>query len=336
MSDDEIGVIEKEISVVTVRFISQINRRNVRIIFCLFLVSYALPDLCDNATWHENATTFANQSIVGWNCRGLFIDRYDHIYAADHTNNRILVWQQGQRDPILSLQVKLYLYTTLFVDSSGDIYFENGDEQGRIDAWSISSNSTVSMTNFSDHCFGLFLDMNNSLYCCSRNGHRVEKVSLKSLNKTPITVAGIGSAGSGIDQLSYPYGIFVDAQFNLYVADAGNSRIQLVRQGQLNAITVAGNGVPGFLQLRYPTDVTVDLNGHIYIADNQHDRVILVNGNVSRCISGCTGKAGSAANELKIPYSLRLDSEGHLYVADEHNHRIQKFHLLNTGCGMYN
>ena len=166
-----------------------------------------------------------------------------------------------------------------------------------------------------------------------RDAHRVEKISLDSLNETPITVAGTGGRGSAQNQLNDSWGIFVDTQFNLYVADAENNRVQLFRPGQLNGITVAGRGVPGCVELLYPIDVVLDMNGYLYIADNKHNRVVRVMGDEYLCIAGCSGKTGSAANELHLAYAVRLDSQGHLYVADEFNRRIQRFDLINNGCG---
>ena len=145
--------------------------------------------------------------------------------------------------------------------------------------------------------------------------------------------AGTGGRGIAQNELNEPWGIFVDTEFNLYVADAANNRVQLFRPGQLNGITVAGAGVPNGLQLKFPTDVVVDMNGFLFVADNQHNRVIRVKGNEYACIAGCSGTNGSAANELHKAYAVRLDSHGHLYVADEANDRIQKFNLFSSGCG---
>jgi sugar lactone lactonase YvrE len=150
-----------------------------------------------------------------------------------------------------------------------------------------------------------------------------------------ITEAGTGSWESQSNELSKPWGIFVDIDFNLYVADTGNNRIQRFQQGQLNGTTVAGNRIPNNLTLNHPTDVIVDADGFLYIADNDNHRIIRAGPNEFQCIAGCTGKNGSASNELKKAYALRFDSDGNLYVADEFNDRIQKFSLATNSCGKY-
>ena len=133
--------------------------------------------------------------------------------------------------------------------------------------------------------------------------------------------------GNGSNQLDQPWGIFVDTNFDLYVADAINHRIQRFSRGEANGTTVAGQGIPNGLLLRFPTDVILDGNNQIYIADNQHNRIVRVRSTDYECLVGCSGSPGPRADQLASPYSLRFDSDGNLFVADEWNHRIQKFFL---------
>ena len=55
--------------------------------------------------------------------------------------------------------------------------------------------------------------------------HRIDKKWSNSTTTT--TVAGTGVEGSSLDMLSYPWGIYVDINLDLYVADSVNCRIQL-------------------------------------------------------------------------------------------------------------
>ncbi len=234
-----------------------------------------------------------------------------------------------------TLSANLYQYTTLFVTINGDIYFENGSEEGRIDQWAMNSNNNTVVTKFSSYCYGLFVDTNNTLYCSSRCANRVVKQSLDDKSAMNITVAGTGSSGKASNELSQPWGIYVDINFDLYVADADNHRIQLFQPGQLNGTTIAGNGIPQNLMLDFPTDVVLDADGYLYIADNRHGRVIRSKSGEWQCVIGCSGRGGSAPNKLYTAYSIHFDSYGNIYVADEHNNRIQKFLLKTNSCGKY-
>jgi sugar lactone lactonase YvrE len=224
----------------------------------------------------------------------------------------------------------VYTYTSLFVTINGNIYFENGNKTGQVDKWTTDSTSSVIVTKFTQNCRGLFIDMNDNVYCTIYSEHRVNKISIDSSTTNATVVEGTGNKGNAANELSDPWGIFVDTNFNLYVADSANNRIQLFRPGEFNGVTVAGN-----LVLILPTDVVLDADGYLYIADNENHRIIRSGRDAYQCIVGCTGTSRSGANELNKPYALRFDSYGNLYVADEFNGRIQKFSLATNSCGKF-
>ncbi|UJR19602.1 hypothetical protein I4U23_022736 [Adineta vaga] len=300
--------------------------------FLNYPIPYNQPKLPENGTWDRCAITFADQNIVGQNPHGIFIDSNDTIYISHYFRKQILIWSKDTIDPQRRLYVALSVYTSLFVTLNGDIYFENGIEKGRIEKFKSNSASSEFLVKLSESCYDLFIDIRNDLYCSIYRENRVVKVFLGNNSNTTITIAGTDSAGSESYQLAEPWGIFVDINFNLYVADFQNHRIQLFRRGKSNGITVAGNMIPNGLTLKYPTDVILDANNFVYIADNENHRIIRVGKNEFHCIVGCTEKWGSASNELYKSYALRFDSVGNLYVVDEFNHRIQKFDVSTHSC----
>jgi len=104
-----------------------------------------------------------------------------------------------------------------------------------------------------------------------------------------ITVAGNGIAGYSGDggiasaaQLNGPVSIALDANGNLFIADAGNNAIREVQKTTGNIITVAGNGTAGYsgdgglatsAQLNSPGGLAVDANGDLFIADTGNDGI---------------------------------------------------------------
>jgi hypothetical protein len=301
----------------------------------ILALSFNQPKIESNATWCENGITFVDNNTLGGPARGFFINNDDTIFIAAHQKSQILIWSKGSVAPVRSISVNLHEYPALFVTINSDIYFENGNEKGRIEEWSMTSNKTTSVMKFSDQCFGLFVDVNNTLYCSLRLKNQVVKISLNKTSVTEITIAGTDLAGAASNQLSWPWGIFVDTDFDLYVADAGNHRIQLFRSGQLNGETVAGKGIPQNLTLNFPTHVVLDADGYLYISDAHNDRIIRSGHGEWQCIIGCSGNRGPASNQLHDAYSLRFDTRGNLYIADEFNNRIQKFTLATNSCGKY-
>ncbi|CAF3437156.1 unnamed protein product [Rotaria sp. Silwood1] len=70
-------------------------------------------------------------------------------------------------------------------------------------------------------CADIFVDRQGAIYCCDSNAQRVIKITPNNAYAT--VVAGVtNTSGSQLNQLSDPRGIFVDANYTLYVADVGN------------------------------------------------------------------------------------------------------------------
>jgi hypothetical protein len=107
--------------------------------------------------------------------------------------------------------------------------------------------------NVSDHCLSLFVDIENNLYYIIEYNHQVFQMSLDNNIGESIIIAGNVSSGSLANELSYPHGIFVNINLDLYVADSNNNRIQLFQKGQLNGIIIIQNQ-----SLNYPTSVVLD------------------------------------------------------------------------------
>ena len=265
----------------------------------------------------------------------LIIDMNNTIYIVDRNNNRMLMWFDGN---VSSLQTRSIINTyspnSFFVTSEGDIYVDNGYSNGRIDKWSMNAtNSSIAMY-ITRSCNALFVDLNNTLYCSASDFHQVVVKSLDDISTTPRIIAGTGCPGSTSNMLVCPQGIFVDINFNLYVADGGNNRIQLFLPGQLNATTVVGIGAPGTITLAWPTDVILDADGYLFIVDRYNWRIVGSGPTGFRCVAGCSGTSGSASDKLYYPQTMAFDSHGNIFVVDSANNRVQKFLLNADSCGM--
>ena len=225
---------------------------------------------------------------------------------------------------------------SLFVTISGDIYVNNDTSSGQINKFTLNSTIGVPTMYTCGWCYDIFVDLDNTLYCSMEMLHQVVAKSLKSNSNALTIVAGTGTVGSTSNELDHPTGIFVDRNFDLYVADDRNHRIQLFRSGQLNGITVAGTGSLNVtIALSYPTGVVLNGDGYLFIADNGNSRIVGSGPNGFRCVVGCNNSRGSASNQLDSPDSLSFDSYGNIFVADFWNNRIQKFILMTNSCSKY-
>jgi sugar lactone lactonase YvrE len=188
------------------------------------------------------------------------------------------------------------------------------------------------------------------VYVADTFNNRIRKIAS---NGTITTVAGTGSwnySGDGgpatSAALAYPYGIDVDANGNVYIADFSNNRIRKI--GTKGVITtVAGNGQWGYggdngpatsAKLANPADVVVGGDGSLYIADYQNQRIRRVNPSgiittyAGTGISGFLGDDGPAtAARLFRPLQVALDGTGNLFIADSVNNRVRR---VDAGSGI--
>jgi hypothetical protein len=223
----------------------------------------------------------------------------------------------------------------LFVTTAGDIYVDSDNPTGRVDKWTVNATIGFPSMYTCKKCWDLFVDINNTLYCVMKDYHQVITKSLNSNSNALTIVAGNGTLGSTSYMLYYPKGIFVDVNFDLYVADYSNNRIQLFQPGELSATTVAGNeSLNTTIALYHPCGIVLDGDGYLFIADTYNNRIIGSGPNGFRCLVGCSG-SGSHSNQFSDPQSLSFDSYGNMFVADWSNNRIQKFMLLTNSCGKY-
>lgn len=146
---------------------------------------------------------------------------------------------------------------------------------------------------------GLAIDGGGNIFIADALNHRVRRVDAAS--KVITTWAGSGPAGAGqgdfggdnelatAARLSVPLGLAFDAAGNLFIADAGNSRIRRVNGTTLIITTVAGTGTNGFsgdgglaVEARFnvPSGVAVDASGNLYVADTPNRRIRIVRGPV--------------------------------------------------------
>ena len=176
-------------------------------------------------------------------------------------------------------------------------------------------------------------------------------VTLRTGAQTIATVAGTGTYGYSGDngpaaaaQIDTAYGVAVDAQGNVFIADTRNHRVRKIGNGSI--ITVAGNGQEGFsgdggpgtaAQLSFPRAVAVDWQGNLYISDSGNSRIRkLSSGGTITTIAGSAtagfaGDGGPAASaQLSYPRGLAIDASGNIYVADSWNFRVRRITPAGT------
>jgi hypothetical protein len=288
------------------------------------------------ATWNPNAITLRGNIASSSRLTSIFVNLNDTIYVTDSQTTEILVWLNDDVSPTSIILENFWGPNSIFVTINGDIYVDDGDGRHNVFKWTSNTKPFIPAMSVTSSCHGLFVDINNTIYCSMYCEHRVVKQWLCSNATNPTTIAGTGVSDDTSKTLSNPRGIFVDINLDLYVADSGNNRIQLFRSGELNGTTVAGGSSSATtITLVEPTGVVLDADKYLFIVDYGNNRIVGSGSEGFRCIAGCSKSAGSKSNELNQPWSLSFDSHGNIFVTDWWNGRIQKFLLSTNSCSKY-
>ena len=146
----------------------------------------------------------------------------------------------------------------------------------------------------------------------------------------------VKSFGAGL--ITWPHGMHVDADDNVWIADAvgyapvpegvGHTVMKFSPDGEL-LMTLGKTGVSGVGPdvFNKPSDILVALNGDIFVADG-HDaggNNRIVKFSADGTYLGEWGTTGNGDGQFRDPHALAMDSQGRLFVADRTNRRIQIF-----------
>lgn len=198
--------------------------------------------------------------------------------------------------------------------------------------------------------YDVALDSTGNLYIADFGNHRIRKVDPHGRIST---AAGTGVAGYGGDggpaveaRLNGPYGVFVDADDNLLIADSLNHVVRKVGpDGKIT--TIAGTGERGYsgdgrpalaATFNSPESLFVDPLGRLYIGDehNHSIRVIDTDGRISTLVGN--GRPGDSVDgtvcdraQLNDPEDIWVGHHGTILIADGANRRVR---VILPGCVM--
>lgn len=195
-----------------------------------------------------------------------------------------------------------------------------------------------------DNPFDVAFDKAGHLYLSDTNNHVVRRVD--RMIGTITTVAGTGNKGFGTGratqaELNEPYGIELDADFNLFIVDRLNYRVCRVDGNSGELKTLAGTGKSGYsgdggpadrALLAEPNGICLDGKGTLYIADvkGQRVRAVDLKTGLIRTAVG-TGKKANEGDggpvekaSLNGPRAVAVDAQGRLYIVEREGHGVRR------------
>lgn len=249
------------------------------------------------------------------------------MYIADSGNHRIVRVHLGSTTDICTIgsgpgsdlnqlneaQDVMATNTSLYVLDTNNCRVQKLSLDG-------SDSTTVVSYDPSYVSYFLYVDDSGNIYLSVESKHKVLFFSSNASNSK--IVAGNGTQGSTHTQLNSPFGVFVNRNGTIYIADHDNGRVMKWIKNGSSGIPVTDTTT----RLSRPRGIVVDTNEYMYIVDGGNNQIIRVapDSMLGTCIASCRG---SSSRFLAYSRSLAFDSHGSLYVTDRDGHTVRKFQI---------
>ena len=213
--------------------------------------------------------------------------------------------------------------------------------------------------------YGVFVDGSGNIFVADTANSVIREVVAATGNIQTVagnyTSAFAGDGGLATSASLYnPYGVLLDGNGNIYIADTENSAIRVVNT-RAAAIKIAGvtiqpgdietvagtggtacadsnegcgdGGAATSAELKFPGGIALDSTGDIYVADSDNNAIREVNATtgIIQTVAGTLGQRGYSGDngaptsaQLNTPANVVLDSSGNLFIADSQNSVIRE------------
>jgi len=225
---------------------------------------------------------------------GICLDSNENIYISDTGNHRIQFWMKGATNGtrvagtgtsgpannelhspygVIKDSTMNKLYIADFENHRVMSYASNAST-GFIEAGGLGAGFDSTHLRYP---LGIHLDLwTNSLLIANFGANNIVRWPLGATNWTLAAGNLTGASGSSSSTLNLCTGVTLDPMGNIYVADAGNHRIQFFLENQTEGRTIAGvTGTISNASIHLTTPYTVRLDSqlHLYVVDSGNNRV---------------------------------------------------------------
>ena len=209
-------------------------------------------------------------------------------------------------------------------------------------------------------CGGLFLfgksskafaegkeSVSGTLYnLCAGPNDRVYVSAMRSTGASAIDVFAKGddgklervnehvSTGTGPLEFNYPQGLAFNDKDELFVVDANNGRIQVLKRQEDDSfafLRFIGELGPKPGQFHTPKGLAC-FNSQLYVADTRNHRVQILE-QVTGQVVEVIGEHGEERGQFRRPADVAIGADGTIFVADSGNSRVQVISNWRKGSG---
>jgi sugar lactone lactonase YvrE len=187
---------------------------------------------------------------------------------------------------------------------------------------------------------GVAVDLvSGMIYVADKDNHVIRRVTPDGVVTTIAGQAGVSGAADEVGaaaKFSFPRGLVVGPNGDLYVADYANQTIRKVTPSGVvttfagaNLVIGSADGPALTARFNRPSDITYDAGiNTFYVADtgNHRIRAIGADGTVTTVAGSVAGyqDGNGAAARFNGPWGLDVASDGNIYVADHENDTIRR------------
>lgn len=138
-----------------------------------------------------------------------------------------------------------------------------------------------------------------------------------------------GTEGSEEGQVCRPWGVCIDQEGNILIADRSNNRIQMfTKRGDF--IRSFGSHGSENGQFDRPAGIAVDRTNRIIVADKDNHRIQIFSFDGRFLMK--FGSKGMKIGQFNYPWDIDVNSDCQIVVSDTRNHRIQLFTSEGNNC----
>ncbi len=203
---------------------------------------------------------------------------------------------------------------------------------------------------------GICLDDTGNIYIGDSWNHRIRKISIQGVVSDWAgggSVIGVQSVGDYVDasdtaaRFYTPCELSIDANNNIFVADAYNHRIRKIDANRM-VTTVAGSGGHGpngggfqngpgsEAEFDTPTTVFVSVQGNLFVGDGANQVMRKIDTALMVSTFAGSGNAGfengiDSLAQFNFPRGSVMDNTlNRLYVVDYYNHAVRIIHIATS------